>query len=93
MINITSPDQCRAITLAPHFPVNVVAASHHRRSDCMERLLDRQFRPLREKRLSATLHPLYDFISVPLGVVENYIKSDLEVTKKPTMLSQGWTIS
>ena len=60
----------------------------------MERLLDRQFRPLREKRLLAILHPLYDVISAPLGVAGNYIKSDLEVTKKPIMLSsQGWTIS
>ena len=33
-------------------------------------------------------------VSAPLGAAGNYIKTDLDVTKKSTMLSsQGWTIS
>ena len=50
-------------TIAPYLPANVAAAPHHHRSDSMERLLDVQFRLLREELLLAILHSLYNFIS------------------------------
>ena len=49
-------------TVAPYLPANVAAAPHHHRGDSMERLLDIQFRLLREELLLAILHSLCDII-------------------------------
>ena len=56
-------------TVAPYLPANMPVAPHHHRSDSMERLLDIQFRLLREELLLAILHSLYDVVSdQPLSV-------------------------
>jgi hypothetical protein len=50
------PSQAELVcTVAPYLPANVAAAPHHLRSDSMERLLDIQFRLLREELLLVIL--------------------------------------
>lgn len=50
------PSQAELVcTVAPYLPANVATAPHHLRSDSMERLLDIQFRLLREELLFVIL--------------------------------------
>ena len=58
------PSQAELVCmLAPYIPANVPAAPHHLRSDSMERLLDIQFRLLREELLLVVLESLYNFVT------------------------------
>ena len=50
-------------TVAPYIPANVTPAPHHLRSDSMERLLDIQFRLLREELLLVVLQSLHGSIA------------------------------
>jgi len=53
------PSQAELVCIhEPYLPANVPAAPHHLRTDSMERLLDIQFRLLREELLLVILHSL-----------------------------------
>jgi hypothetical protein len=87
------PSQAELVcTVPPYLPANVAAAPHHLRSDSMERLLDIQFRLLREELLLVALSSTISLLTrlsvrAPLKSAVNHVKSDLEETKKPTMLA------